>query len=148
MIRCPACGSQSPDWAEFCHHCGHFFSEGLRESALADPDRRCESCGAERVEGSTFCNVCGHPFGRDADPTTAKLLAVLPGFLYIYGLGHIYLRRYLKGGLLLAISVLNILLIALMGEQEMIRWGILLFDLAIFIWQTSDVYRIVREQGH
>jgi uncharacterized membrane protein YvbJ len=148
LITCPHCGSQSPDWAEFCHRCGGYFSEG-KDSTLP-PIEACPNCGTVRLDSARFCYDCGHSFGTEIrpNPTTAKLLAVLPGFLYIYGLGHIYLKRYVLGIALLAISAVNMLLIMMLGDQEILKWVILLADLGIFVWQTSDVYRIVRQQRH
>ncbi|MDR1745802.1 MAG: zinc-ribbon domain-containing protein, partial [Tannerella sp.] len=49
--RCPECGEQNPEGAQFCQGCG---------AKLNAPKRFCPQCGVEVPAGSRFCPECGH----------------------------------------------------------------------------------------
>ncbi len=46
-MRCPRCGTENREGAQFCRECG------------ARLDQRCPACGASVGSGSKFCDACG-----------------------------------------------------------------------------------------
>ncbi len=61
---CPQCGTQNPNEARFCLHCG---------TALAV---KCANCRADLPAGARFCMQCGHPV-RSSTPADAARLSRL-----------------------------------------------------------------------
>src|SRR5579862_2990 len=77
-MRCPGCGSESPEGKKFCSECG---------TKLA---AACPSCGAPFEDGDKFCSECGTPLqAAEAIPERAppaaerRLVSVL--FAYLVG---------------------------------------------------------------
>ena len=56
-MRCPKCGYENPNDANFCIACG----EKL-ERKQEDHIKICPNCGAKNYEDSVFCTVCGRMF--------------------------------------------------------------------------------------
>ncbi len=150
-LRCPACQTLSPDWSEFCLHCGRTFTEKDREQSIEVSDS-CIDCGSELTFGSNVCPSCGSASARGMDMATAfkksmiaKLLALIPGIFNFFGLGHLYLGKYPKAFLLLMASVA----LRLANERWVVPGEIpnaeliwLGASLVVFIYQLWDVYRI------
>ena len=67
MVVCQACGSENPDAARFCSHCGR---------ALGAGPETCVSCGAELPPDARFCPACGMRHER-AEEAERRLVTVL-----------------------------------------------------------------------
>lgn len=117
----------------------------------------CGQCGHDISEDSEFCRWCGAYMDRQENEvhvhirtdniepqkrTFALLLAIVPGFFDVFGLGHIYLGKYLKGIIFLAVSVI---LFAINVTMEISSWEIYftLGTLALFMVQIVDIFKIV-----
>jgi len=50
-MKCPNCGQESRDGAEFCGDCGRSFHKEVP----------CPQCGNTNPQGKRFCDKCGHP---------------------------------------------------------------------------------------
>ncbi len=150
-IRCRECQAESPGWAEFCLQCGRRFSDEERSKA-SEAVRLCESCGEEMSPGSSGCHNCGARPAGSMDRSAAqrisliaKILALVPGIFNVFGLGHLFLGKYLKAFILFAISLaLRYASEAWVSPGDManadIAW--LGVSLLVFIYQIWDVYRI------
>lgn len=150
-LRCPACQTLSPDWAEFCLHCGRNFTQTERQQTV-DVRESCVDCGSEMTFGTNLCPACGSVGTPAIDMTTAfrtsllaKLLALIPGIFNFFGLGHLYLGKYQKAFFLLLAS----LALRLANERWVVPGNIpnaemvwLGASLVVFIYQLWDVYRI------
>lgn len=115
-IVCIECGREIPEDMDFCPFCGnyktkalHFDSEGNFIPGV------CPSCGAELEEGARFCIKCGKPtqvvYRRAPVRATkrgslALVLGVVFGFLNIYGVGHLIMRKWSRGFMFLAITAI------------------------------------------
>jgi serine/threonine protein kinase/tetratricopeptide (TPR) repeat protein/ribosomal protein L40E len=60
-MRCPKCGHESSEGAEFCGKCG----QPLRL------EHTCSQCGHTNPSGNSFCEKCGHALVEKAPKTTA-----------------------------------------------------------------------------
>jgi hypothetical protein len=121
------------------------------------PDKdRCASCNAELSSDDLVCRHCGEPISRTQTitfmPKMTKygwvgiLLALipgvmgfLPGFFSIYGLGHIYFRKWSRGILFLMLSALMYYIE--FGGLELNFWTNLLFGIVstfIFLLQLME----------
>lgn len=157
-IRCRDCNAVSPNWSEFCIHCGHIFSDEERASSDSSAER-CRICYSELIPGSGSCPSCGAPVaGKVSEHSlrtsmVAKLLALVPGVFNLFGLGHLYLGKYVKALILLVVSVaLRLANDAWVVPGEIphadVAW--LVVSLSVFVYQLWDVYRIADHEsfGH
>ena len=111
-------------------------------------------------DGEEFCYACGYigepvEYGRAAPnrkrDMTALLLAIVPGFFGmfglfdVYGLGHLYLRRYVRAALFLTLSIALFLAVRLSYVD---RDSIFLMaaNSAVFLIQAFDVLRILNRE--
>ena len=61
-VTCVHCGTENPDHARFCSHCGKEVRVKEEEAQKPAGDRvenRCPECGNVQPSGNSFCNVCG-----------------------------------------------------------------------------------------
>jgi len=132
---CPECGRDIPEESDFCYHCGRKKDNTIRldrSGHFIPPEtERCTSCGGEIPLSAPLCPKCGAPRSKTQmalfRPQMAKngwiglvLAAVggmlvfipvgpigpLPGLFSIFGLGHLYFRKWKRGALFLMLSVL------------------------------------------
>lgn len=135
---CGQCGSEMPEDTDFCYRCG-----AMRRDDAEEICRRCGSVRGPNVE----CALCGpiseHPAGRlpSQRRMTAILLAALPGFFDVFGLGHIFMGRFRTGALFLCVSAL---LIAAQLLYDLSEWNkyITMGTLLLFMIQIGDIFRI------
>ncbi|MCL2318138.1 MAG: zinc ribbon domain-containing protein [Methanomassiliicoccaceae archaeon] len=131
---CPECGSDIPEESDFCYHCGRKRDNTIRldQSGHFIPPvtERCRSCGAEIPVDAWTCPKCNEPRTRkqlsEFKPKMVKngwigivLAAIggilvfipvgpigpLPGLFSIFGLGHIYFKKWKRAGWFLILSV-------------------------------------------
>jgi len=129
----------------------------------------CPNCGREVAESDVKCPSCGHLLKTTAMPVVvlkspgkAAILAFLPGLVGIWGLGHLYLGRFLKGLAILAVGIV----LAIMGTiiapgafmgfiastfggpgRELAGAGMLIFVVGTigFFWQVYDAYKLAKK---
>ncbi|MCL1811450.1 MAG: zinc ribbon domain-containing protein [Methanomassiliicoccaceae archaeon] len=126
---CPECGADIPEEQDFCYSCGRKKDNTIRldESGRFVPPEtdKCASCGAEMKKDDLFCPDCGErrALAQMAvfRPQLIKYgwigvllafipgaLGFLPGLFSIFGLGHLYFRKWTRGGMFLLLSVFMI----------------------------------------
>jgi TM2 domain-containing membrane protein YozV len=114
----------------------------------------CRQCGTEIFDGEEFCYSCGNigePVECTHEPMNksnrwiALLLALIPGFFDVFGLGQLYLRSYFKAGLFLTISVVMYFAVPHYGvEKDSITY--IGATMAIFLVQAMDVMNTIRRR--
>ena len=148
---CPECGSEIPEEDEFCTRCGCLKSKSIVTDDSGNVDTtHCPNCGEPIVGNENFCGACGAPLIRNAVPVrmkTAKyawlafLLALVPGFFNIFGLGHLVLKKWSRGFMFLAISVILYFVGPGLGVF------LLFIQVGVFMFQLMDImdYMYVRD---
>jgi RNA polymerase subunit RPABC4/transcription elongation factor Spt4 len=159
---CRGCGYEIPDDSDFCHRCGEWADKALNvndEGTVLYSDR-CSSCGEDLPPGADFCPHCGastagsninlvrRPFKLTTNNIIAILLAVVPGFFNVFGLGQIYQRRWSKAFMFLAISALLIYVAPSFLQFTNTTMLLILIQVAMFMFSLSDVFgAIVRGEA-
>lgn len=153
---CSECGSEIPHVSDFCYQCGSLKSDAFKiEGGNTDlGEVPCPNCGKPIDEGVKFCRHCGietesvpvqKVMGRSYGliPMTLKKngalamgLAFLFGFLGIYGLGHLALKKWSRGVMFLAMSAVNWYIYIVTGNFITI---VMLISLFIFFRQSMEV---------
>ncbi len=142
---CPECGSPIDDDADFCYRCGCKKSKATVQFNNGFQAGACPNCGAEVHEGEMFCRHCGSPLNSasplkvDTNGTVALILALVPGFFSIYGLGHLYLKEWIRGGMFLAMSALYWYMRTSTGNTLLL----MLLSIGLFIYQALDIARLI-----
>lgn len=136
----------------------------------------CQKCGAQVSENAKFCKVCGFqiqsvppltetqassPLGTTSPPiernqvsvgskslSTALLLAILPGLIGIWGIGHFYLGRATRG-IVILLAGLFIGVIAVFVSFITFGIGLPIGTLVLAGWalESWDAYRIAKQMG-
>lgn len=133
MRRCPQCGSQVPDNSLTCPKC---FTPIARESEVARGGP-----GMERPEPGTKSG------------NTAMLLALLPGLLGVWGMGHFYLGepdrgfRFLVLGLLITISMMLLASAAHLVFTVICLVFLALVWLALYAYHAFEVLTLTAMKG-
>lgn len=141
---CAECGSEIPEGSSFCYHCGRDAKDAYD---IEDPgqgtysSRVCDS-------GCQTCSSCGPgPYSQSIviRPRLVKnawigiILAVVPGFFNIFGLGHIFYRKWGRGLMYLVISVPLFYLEYMVRLDPISNSLIFLCTLAIYFVQALEV---------
>ena len=131
----------------------------------------CTECGHVSEEDMDFCPRCGSKKGTNLDegqippqfkvvqrPTgtvivklnvmklrAALFLALLPGIVDVFGLGHLVMGKYLRGILFLSCSAFYYYE-KYIGYFGLSYWQLFGFSMAIFVIQTLDIFRIIRAE--
>ncbi len=153
---CSECGSEIPYVSDFCYQCGSLKSDAFKiDGGNKDlGEVPCPNCGKPIDEGVKFCRHCGietesvpvqKVMGRSYGliPMTLKKngalamgLAFLFGFLGIYGLGHLALKKWSRGVMFLAMSAVNWYIYIVTGDFITM---VMLISLFIFFRQSMEV---------
>lgn len=150
---CPECGNEIPEGSEFCHTCGRKKDDTIRlddSGNFVPPDESsCSSCGGKIEPNDLFCQHCGAPTQRTQmltfRPKMRKygwigiLLAAIPGAFGLFGLGHIYFKKWLRGIMFLVIS--PIILYIRFGGVELSTFTEIIFILLfgfLFVMQAAE----------
>ncbi len=142
---CPECGSPIDDDADFCYRCGCKKSKATIHYDDRVGSGVCPRCGAEIHEGEMFCRHCGSPLdvaspiGYDNNTIVAVLLALIPGFFSIYGLGHLVLKEWIRGGMFLAMTAIYWYMRSASGNSILL----LFLSVGLFIYQALDIARLI-----
>lgn len=134
---CSECGRIEQDDLDFCTGCG-----AVREKRSDGPV--CMRCGHALEEGEMQCGRCLRSdmiseMAEDRRYFIALMLAVIPGMFQIFGLGHIFLGRWVKGAVLAAGSLVLMYLFGIYdGNAQYIQW-LTVADVAIYTVQFLDL---------
>jgi predicted RNA-binding Zn-ribbon protein involved in translation (DUF1610 family) len=130
---CPECGSDILEGSDFCYSCGRKRDNSIRldqSGHFVPPEmEKCASCGSDVQKGDLFCPNCGKPRTKAQMGTfrpkmvkngmVGLLLAFIPGALgflpigaigplpglfSIFGLGHLYFKKWTRGGMFLLMT--------------------------------------------
>jgi len=165
---CPECGSEIPEDAEFCYICGRKKDNTIRLDQsghfIQPEENKCASCGAEMLPDDLFCPNCGEPISKTqlaafrpkmvkygwvglALALIAGALGFVPGAIgflptlpSIFGLGHLYFKKWARGVIFLLFSAF---FYYLRITTEMNIWISIFFQvIAIFIYllQAMEVF--------
>lgn len=134
MAFCPRCGKEVPQNARFCANCGFDMSRaGLSvpggESSQVPPQP--QMTYGFQVQGK--------------DTTITVLLALLPGLIGLFGIGHIYVGQTQKGLIWLVIGIV-LAVLAFIGSFFFIC-GIpfLIIGFVLWIYQTLEADKLARQ---
>lgn len=58
VTKCPSCGAEVANGAQFCPGCG---LNVAADKASSDGKKHCAACGAAIAPGNKFCTSCGRP---------------------------------------------------------------------------------------
>lgn len=145
---CHDCGYEIPGDMDFCPRCGC-----LRDRSTPVDDETgmplgvCPSCGAQSKPGDLYCGSCGAqlPQVRMVVPKLRKngmvalILGLVPGFLNIFGLGHLLLKEWSKGIMFLAMSAILFYINGGLIAQSMLMS---LLSVAVYFYQCMDLIRV------
>jgi predicted nucleic acid-binding Zn ribbon protein len=148
---CSQCGAEIPADSDFCYRCGELKSKSLRvDDAGYFVEDTCPHCGAKLQGNESFCGACGGPINQyngelrpnlDKNSTIALLLALIPGFFNIFGLGHLFLKQWYRGIMFLVISgILWYIYPAYLPAPSL---GVLILRIGVVMFQLLDLYRII-----
>ncbi len=131
----------------------------------------CTECGRVCEEDMDFCPACGSKKGANIDPAlippnfkvvsnsrgtfimrqnvlrirAALFLALLPGIVDVFGLGHLVMKRWFTGLAFLSFSALYYYE-RITGHFGMGEWYLFGFTMAVFVVQALDIFRIIRKE--
>jgi RNA polymerase subunit RPABC4/transcription elongation factor Spt4 len=159
---CIGCGNEIPEGQDFCYVCGAWAKNALIFEEEGDQiyANVCVSCHKTMPSDAEFCPYCGSKSEparvpvRVRSPTKiskmdimAIILAVVPGFFNIFGLGQIVQRSWSKAFVFICVTVIFFYVApGFMGTTN--GYIILLvMQLAIFIFSISDVFRNIGRRG-
>jgi len=159
---CKGCGSEIPDGAEFCYACGAWAKDSLtiNDEATFIYSDMCLNCGKELPKGSEFCPYCGTKAEKShipiANPVRPKftymdylaiVLAVIPGFFNIFGLGHIVQKQWSKAFMYICISAIILYIAPSMLVSVQASMLMLFFEFLVLMFSVMDVFRNIYNRG-
>ncbi len=148
-VYCGECGNEIPADMEFCPTCGSYRNKAINVDDKGMVVRACPSCGREYNSGDVYCGACGHEL-PDARPTIALrqrknasiaiMLALIPGFFNIFGLGHFVLKNYARGMMFL---VIGIVIMYINGWQLFsTSFFISVIHIGMYLYQCMDIMHL------
>lgn len=151
-ISCPKCGSRIGPDMRFCGQCGQPRMKERRITSTSSGPSRVESHSRQAVP-------VGQAAKQPKNESIGLILAIVLGFLGIWGMGHIYVGRVQRGLVLFFIGLLIstveiVLLIELMRNTffgyvyrgEFLAGVVVLglLDFILWIWQIFDARQVCR----
>ncbi|MDR2698711.1 MAG: zinc ribbon domain-containing protein [Candidatus Methanoplasma sp.] len=164
---CPECGGEIPEDLDFCHLCGRKRDNTIRldQSGRFIPpeENECASCGTAMQPDDIFCPSCGEQRSKTQTaafrPKLAKyawigiVLAFIPGALWfvpipglfsVFGLGHLYFRRWSRAaGFLLISAFLFYANIELVGAEPSLLTDIIFWIITLFFFFVQAMEALV-----
>jgi len=151
---CTGCGSEIPEGQEFCYVCGAWTKNSL---ILDDDDQirysdMCLNCGKALPNDSEYCPFCGTKVEEHHKETVSVrrpwtmvdylsvILAVIPGFFNIFGLGQIIQRRWSKAFVFICATILLLYLTPAFMENPSNYWVIVGMQVVLFLFSLMDVF--------
>ena len=159
---CNGCGNEIEDGADFCYTCGAWAKNAfvLNDEGTVLYSNRCLNCGGDLPREAEFCPYCGAKADesqirlRTRSPGLSKtdvlaiLLAVVPGFFNIFGLGQIVQRRWSKAFIFITLTIILLYLSPSFIGSTNTYYLLLFMQLGLFLFSLSDVFRSLRGRGH
>ena len=150
---CHDCGNEIPEGMDFCPKCGCMADKATLVDDSGFPLNICPNCGASIGQMDRFCGACGvklsapvslpaqAPLRMRKNGMLAVILALVPGFFNIFGLGHFLMKEWSRGFMFLAISVIIWFLNGWSFTSD--SFFVMILSVAVFFFQASDVIRII-----
>ncbi|MBO4797924.1 MAG: zinc ribbon domain-containing protein [Candidatus Methanomethylophilaceae archaeon] len=141
---CPECGSRIDENSDFCCRCGCLKSKARVLDSGSVSGLKCPGCGAEVARGEMFCGNCGSPLNAvsplnfDKSSAIAFVLAFVPGLFSVYGLGHLFLREWIRGLMFLSMTGIYWYVVYASGRSLVIE----IISIGIFLYQMMDIFRV------
>ena len=150
MYICPECNSEVPSDSDFCMVCGRMvkrFSSSFDENPVTE--KICVTCGNELMQNDLFCRKCGTPITKFQisafKPTLTKrgktglMLALIPGLCVVFGLGHLYFKKWSRGAMFLAFSALMLYWLLIDGAEGLMLYITIGICAVLYIIQAFEV---------
>jgi uncharacterized OB-fold protein len=157
---CPECGNEIPEDAYFCYHCGR-----EKKGAVVIDDKgnvtagtnTCANCGQPIGPSDIFCQHCGQPITREQVGTmtnigimpkmaknswVAIILALIPGFFNIFGLGHLWFKRYARAAMYLCMSMPLFYLSYISVPTGFMHTFVFMLSILIYFGQAMEVFTL------
>lgn len=153
-LICGECGHEIPPGMDFCPACGCMVDKAVHHGDY-DLTAECPDCGGPLHPGDSFCGSCGAKVSVSSTVYEAPrsgnrgniaiLMALIPGFFNIFGLGHLVMRKYSRGAMFLVMSLVLWYLNGwkLYGDSMFL----MILDVAIYFYQAMDLLRITYTEG-
>jgi Predicted membrane protein len=150
MYICPECNSEVPSDSDFCFVCGRM-AKRSQPSFEGDSitEKICTTCGNELLTNDLFCRKCGTPITRFQisafKPSLTKrgkiglALALIPGFCAIFGLGHIFFKKWSRGAMYLVFSALMLYMVYIDKVDGLMLYATIGFSIILYIIQAFEV---------
>jgi len=150
IYTCPECNSEVPSDSDFCFVCGRMVKKSSSTfGENPSTEKICVKCGNELLNNDLFCRKCGTPittFQISAfKPTLTKrgkiglALALIPGLCAIFGLGHIFFKKWSRGAMFLTISALMIYFIFIDGMEGLMLYMVIGVTAMLYFIQAFEV---------
>ncbi len=160
-VICPECGNEIPEDSDFCYHCGRSSKDAIKigdEGNVIQGNNICKRCGSEVKPTDMFCQNCGFPVTQDQvtvlfKPKMVKngwigiLLALIPGFISIFGLGHLWFRRYKRAVMYIAISIPMVYFSYFADITSYLSTLVFLASIFIYLLQAMEVLMLAYMPG-
>ena len=151
MYICSQCGNQIPDDAEFCYYCGCLNSKALKMDDSGHIETGvCHVCGEPVKGGESFCTKCGAalvlerpmmPVKMDGRRIAALILATIPAFFNIFGLGHLVMKQCSRGFLFLAMTAVMCILCPFWVPPA--TFFVMILRVGLFMYSVFDAMRYI-----
>ena len=116
----------------------------------------CERCGTEVFDDETFCRRCGYDgimlnfsdsYARPKknDRMIAIMLAILPGLVNVFGLGQLYLKRYIRAGIFITLTI--IMYVASFYLDDSWQTAFTIAIMSLFVIQSVDVFMLTSDRN-
>jgi len=118
----------------------------------------CRQCGTGLFDDDTFCPRCGYdgemlyadaPQVRTTNKsgdTIALCLALLPGLINIFGLGHLYLRCYMRAAVFITLTVVLYIVDLYYLTSDWETYFTVLV-IGVFFIQSMDIFRLTSRRN-
>ena len=151
MYICSQCGNQIPDDAEFCYYCGCLKSKALKMDDSGHIETGvCHVCGEPVKGGESFCTKCGAalvlerpmvPVKMDGRRIAALILATIPAFFNIFGLGHLVMKQWSRGFMFLAMTAVMCILCPFWVPSP--SFFVMILRVGLFMYSVFDAMRYI-----
>jgi hypothetical protein len=153
---CPECGNEIPEGSDFCHVCGCLKSKSIKiddNGKLIGSNGKCSVCGSEVGPSDLFCEHCGNPITkaqmRTFKPTVSRkgwaaiALALIPGLINVFGLGHLVYKMWSRAVMYLVMSAFIIYIqFFVSGISGNMKILLFLTEIVLYMFQALEVFAL------
>lgn len=153
---CKECGYEIPPNSDFCYQCGAWASDSfiLNDEGTYIISDTCAKCGKEMPQGADYCPHCGEPSSSSnvaiGSPSISRrfsnrhiialVLAIVPGFFNIFGLGHLVAKRWSKAFVFLSMTVILYYLTPSFLQYSNTSIFLVVIQVFVFIYSLFDLF--------